>query len=96
MMLEALLISLIISISFFLFEFFRMRTIFEDTFRYNQFFSGFGPRKIKLFDTLNKKEADMDSRFSNIEQKFYGYEDRLSKQETVIERVIREMSGING
>ena len=96
MMLEALLVSLIISISLFLFEFFRMRTIFENTFRYNQLFSGFGPNKFKLFDSLNRKESDINTKFSSVEKQFYGLEDRMSKQETVMEKLIREISGING
>ena len=96
MMLEALLISLTISISFFLYEFFKIRTIFEDTFRYNKFFSGFGPSKFRLFDTLEKKESDINTKFSSMESKFYGIEDRLSKQEGVIEKLIRQMSGVNG
>ena len=96
MVIEALFVSLIISISFFLHEFFKMRAIFENTFRYNQFFSGFGINKLKLFDTVTTKEGDINTHFSNVDKKFYGVEDRLSKQELVIEKLIKEISGING
>lgn len=96
MLVEALLVSLIVSISFFLFEFFKMRSIFENTFRYNQFFSGFGLSKFKLFDTVEKRENEIKTEFSNVERRFYGIEDRLSKQENFMERLIKEISGVNG
>ena len=95
MIVEALLVSLIISIGLFLSEFFKMRNVFESVFKYNQFFSGFGMNRFRTFDTLSRKEGDIGSRFSGMEKKFCGIEDRLSRQENVLEKIIREMSGVN-
>jgi hypothetical protein len=45
---------------------------------------------------MNKSESEIVSRLSSLNSKYYGVEDRLSKQEAVIEKLIKEMSGIHG
>ena len=91
MVLEALLVSLIISIGFFLTEFFRMKTLFQSGIVHNQFFSGFGPGKVKALDSVKAKESVPRM----VESKLLGIEDRLSTQERVIEKLIKEISGMN-
>jgi hypothetical protein len=91
MVLEALLVSLILSIGFFLFEFFRMKNLFQDSFRQGQFFSGFGPGKMKVLDSVERKEGIPKM----VENRFSGLEGRLSNQERVIEKLIKEISGVN-
>lgn len=91
MVLEALLVSLILSIGLFLFEFFKMKTLFQDSFRYGQFFSGFGPGKTRVLDSVKRREGVPKV----LESRFTGLEDRLSNQERVIEKLIKEISGVN-
>ncbi len=85
MILEALLASLIISISFFLSEFIKIRSMFEDSIHHSTFFSELGFTKTR-FGTGKDK-------ISELEKKFYTLEDRISKQEDVIEKLIKEIVG---
>jgi hypothetical protein len=91
MILEALLVSLIVSISLFLFEFFKMKSVLEQTLGSNQLLPGFGLNN-KLIGAFGKSEKEIDTQFSRVSRKFDSVEDRLSRQENVIERLIKEIS----
>jgi len=96
MLVEALLVSLIVSIGFFFYEFYKMRFVFEDTFRYNQFFTGFGLTKIRMNDATERVEHEAMSEISHLKGRFAGIEDRMLNQENVVEKLIREISEVNG
>ena len=96
MLVEALLVSLIVSIGFFFYEFYKIRFVFEDTFRYNQFFTGFGLTKIRMNDATERVEHETMSEISNLKGRFAGIEDRMLNQENVVEKLIREISEVNG
>lgn len=84
---EALLVSLIVAIGLFLFEFYKMKSLFEGMLRYNSF-SRIGP--VKLFDSVNLG-MESDLRLSEIEKRLQGTEGRISRQDAVIEKLIKEM-----
>ena len=93
---EALLLSLIVAIGFFSYEFFRMKFVFQDAFRYNHFFSGYGLNNIKINDATDRIENETKIEMSYMKNRFIGIEDRVTKQENIIEKLIREISELNG
>jgi len=72
-------------------EFFRMKTLFQSGMMHSNFFSGFGPGRTKVLDSVKARETVPRI----VENKFAGIEDRLSNQERVIEKLIKEISGMN-
>ena len=93
MIIEALFISLIISICLFFFEFFKMRSVFESTFHGSHFLPGLNVRK--PLGSMEYNEKEVKAGFSEINSRVYGIEDRLSKQQNIIEKLIKEISGLN-